>query len=161
MNTFRRIWALRKEPVVADHTLDIMSMVMWLLLGLWGILSTVQHVTILNRAIEWYPILWGSVIALSAWVAFIGAMMLFLVNQQDYSSRIFWKKVELMGVTGLLGFISVYPALMAVALFGDSPRVDLLVLSFTYLLLPLWRVGHLRERIKHLRLLRAANESPA
>lgn len=154
MKTIRRIWQYRKEVVVADHRIDILSLAMWFLMGTWGILSTVQQVTILNQAIDWYPIVWGSLIGVLALVAFIGCMMIFVVLPTDYNARIRWKRLELAAVSCLVCVAGVYPGLMVIDLFGDTPRPDLTALSLTYLLVPIWRIGHLRSRIQNLEAVR-------
>lgn len=160
MQTLKRIWAFRKEPLVADHSLDIMCMLMWLIYGLWGILSTVQHVTILNAGFQWYPILWGAVIGIGSWIAFLGAFMLFVVKPDDLDARIFWKRLETYAVTALVGFVFVYPSLQLYNLVDGEgvARYDMAVLSWSYLLVPLWRIGHLRARIFGLQLMRAQRD---
>lgn len=155
MDSIKRMWRYRKEAVIADHRIDIMSMMMWLLLGTWGILSTVQQVTILKETINWYPVVWGSSIATLCLLAFIGVLMIFMVPHNDYRSRIQWKQLELTAVSILACVIAVYPVLMFKGLFDDSPRPDLFVLSLTYLIVPIWRIGHLRSRIANLEISKA------
>lgn len=149
----RLVSAKRYEPLLTDHRIDVMSMTMWLLLGLWGVLSTVASVTVLKDISEAYPIVWGSAIGVAALAAFIFALNTFATPPSLIPARIKWKRAEMISVGVLVGLIIVYPALMFISLFDglDPVRPDLFALSLTYLVVPLWRIGHLAARIAQLR----------
>lgn len=145
--------AKRYEPLLTDHRVDLMSMSLWLLLGLWGVLSTVATVTVLKDVSQYYPAFWGTAIGLAGLTAFVGAINTFSQPPLALLNRIKWKRVEMIAVSVLLGLIVVYPILMFINMFDgkDTPRPDLFFLSLTYLVVPIWRVGHLASRIAQLR----------
>lgn len=154
---FKLIKAKRFEPLITDHRIDLMSMTMWLLLGLWGVLSTVANVTVLKDVSNVYPIVWGSAIGLASLCAFIFALNTFSCPPSLIPQRIKWKRAEMIADSVLVGLIIIYPALMFLNMFDgkDTPRPDLFVLSLTYLVVPMWRIGHLASRIAGLRTVSA------
>lgn len=148
----------RYEPLLTDHRVDIMSMTLWLLLGLWGVLSTFNNATILKDVSDLYPLVWGCSIGVAALVATIAALNTFSAPPTAIPLRIKWKRTEMIAVAIMLGLIVIYPALMFYNMFDgkDAPRPDLFFLSLTYTIVPLWRVGHLASRIAQLRAVSAS-----
>lgn len=159
-NGLHRAIAHRRDPVVADHRLDWSIGFLWLLYGLWGILTPiVAENVVLATAPSFYPVVWGVCIGVCGLSA-AGAVLWNLIaaaseTVDSLSRRIASKRWEMFSVTAMGMFIAAHPVIQFFGLVsGQWDRFDTFALSFSYLIMPLWRVTHLFDRIRMLRTIR-------
>lgn len=147
-----------REPVIADRTVDVMSAFVWFCLAGWGVTSVIFGLgTILDATSQLYLDLWGGAIGILAIIAFVAAVSTFFPSRR-VQTRINRKVVELVSVSIMAGFISLYPIFMLQAsVGGDLGRWAPFWASLTYLAIPTWRVRHLFIRIKKLREVARGN----
>lgn len=142
------------SPLIVDRWIDVVYAALWALYAVWGLITMFSGLPTLDRlAPPWYPTLWaGAVGSLSA-IAAICSISLFFDTKLSFITK---KKVERAAVIALGAFITLYPVLLILAVFGgDSSRFSVAALSLTYLLFPGYRIYLLNQRIKAYEL---ANE---
>jgi hypothetical protein len=140
------------DPVIADRSVDLMAVVFWACYAGWGTVSTISGIpTIADTTTPLYELVWGGSIGILALVAFLAAYRTFFATT-DVRHRIRRKVIELVSVSVLAGFISVYPMfLIGAVLSGDIGRAAAVFVAVSYLIFPTWRVRHLYKRIRQLR----------
>lgn len=152
METLKRAWKTRREPLITDRRFDIAAMLTWFFYAAWGTLSVVfSDITSFRNIDQYYPVVWGGAVGAAAAVASVAALTMFLVKPGSFASRIRAKRTESSALCALIGLLSVYPVVL-LFLGGPSgdPRWDILALSFSYFPFAVFRVMHLRQRISQL-----------
>lgn len=141
-----------RDPIIADRSLDLMAAAFWGCLSIWGLSSALTGLVTVGSALgKWYEIIWGGSIGILCVVAFTCAISTFFTNPR-IMLRIRRKKIEMLFGSLAGGFISVYPALMLLAVVeGDTSRFAPFWAALVYLVIPTWRVRHLYHRIAKLR----------
>lgn len=142
-----------RDPILADRSLDLMCAAFWLFLSVWGMTATITGIQTVNDSTgDWYEKVWGAAIGITCLTAFTCSVMTFLFNNPNITHRIQVKRTEMIAGSMAGGFIAVYPAVLAIAVFGgDWSRFAPLWASLVYLVIPTWRTRHLYHRIAKLR----------
>lgn len=150
----RSAWRKRNDVLVIDQKLDIYFFVLWAIYAAWGWTSAVVNTTILGRPLfTIYPTFWGTAIGICGMIA-CGAIIASLFTASDrYRERVKQKYVEVVAVGLMGGLIAVHPVLQVLRFFTeDQPRPDTLILAFSYLVMPAFRVTLQNNRAQSIRL---------
>jgi hypothetical protein len=141
-----------RDPIIADRSLDLMCAAFWMFLSIWGLTSMFTGIeTISGATNDWYRNAWGGAIGILCLTAFTSAIATFF-NNPNIGHRINLKRTEMLAGSLAGGFISVYPALILLAVLGgDWARFAPFWATLVYLVIPTWRVRHLYHRIAKLR----------
>lgn len=146
----RKFLTKLREPIFTNRGLDLLAVLSWLCFAWWGIASIFTGIpSIREAAPPWYEIAWGTGIGILALIAAIAASATFFSFK--HISRIIKKQIEVCALVFMTGLISVYPTVVIVqALGGDTDRWAVSGIAIYYVLFPIWRITHLRGRIKAL-----------
>jgi len=145
------------DPVITDRSIDLLAAFQWFTFAGWGIWATLTGLpTIATVSTRLYEVLWGSSIAFSALIA-LGAVLSTFMNSSSIATRMFRKRVELVSVSLMAGFIVVYPAFILWRIItGELDLIGTLFVAVGYLGLPTWRAFHLYGRIQKLKAILTA-----
>lgn len=151
-----RIIARLNEPVMADKSIDAEAALVWFAASLWGfwaVIAGVATITLATNSV--YESIWGISIFISGAIAGGSASATFIPTS-NILQRIKRKRVEFGALCVLLGFLSVYPALLLVlSLAGDWSRVAPFYGSLPLVIFAVWRLRHLYRRMSLLRKVMA------
>lgn len=151
-----------RDPVVTNRGYDVAAFLTWFCYAAWGLFTAFSDRTVfenLARFESLYPVLWGGAIGSAAFLAGTGAVATFLTRHENIPWRIRAKRTEMVMLCVMLGLLVVYP--ITIALTGDgngNARPDILALSLSYFPFAVFRVLHLRSRIKQLYILQRKGE---
>ncbi len=154
----RKAWGRRKNIILVDARIDVACAVLWLIYGAWGLwVPVVNANALLAVAPDFYPVLWGGVIGLAGMIAGICALANLATDPNRLGLRIWTHRWERFAVATLVGFILVLPTIQIGQMFtAGGDRFDVLILSFSYVVIPIWRLFHLGDRVKDLRRIKGA-----
>lgn len=154
--TFRQrsktAWGAIHDPIKTDRSIDVACIVAWICYAFFGLFTITQNASVFTRAgtPEFYQTIWGGSIGLLSALAAGAGILSFYTQHERYDRRIAAKRTERFAVGTLIGLVTLYPLLLAFYGGPTGPRLDLLSLSFSYLVLPIWRSRHLKSRINQL-----------
>jgi hypothetical protein len=135
------------DPLIVNRWIEIAFILLWLIYGTWGVMSLLNGIpTIVDTTQPWYQVVWsGAVGVLSYITAALAISSFFNLGPPP----IVKKQLERGSVIALIGFVAIYPALLAIAAFeGDTDRIPAAILSLSYLIFPVYRVYALTQKIK-------------
>lgn len=155
MNFWQRTkdaYAAIHDAILANRTLDVAFIFLWFFYAGFGILTIAQNASVFHRAgsPEFFQTIWGGGLGVASLVALAAAVTSFYLPHSRYDLRIRGKRVERFAIFVLLGLLALYPVLLAAYGGGEGSRPDLLSLSGSYFVFPVWRVIHLKARINQL-----------
>lgn len=151
---FRRAWTARRDPLVTDRRYDVACLLTWFFYAGWGLGTIFSNLSVfqnLERIDSLYPQVWGGGIGIFSLVATVAAVTTFFLDPGNIQARVNAKRLEAASLCGVLGLLIVYPAVLI--FIGDAQgnvRIDIVFLSLSYFPQAVFRVVHLRERIRQL-----------
>lgn len=149
---FRKLLSRVEEPVITDRSIDLLAAGIWLAVSQWGFWSFVLGLPTISIATSpLYELIWGFVVFLSAAIASLAAFFTFIPTN-NMLRRIVRKRTEFAALCIVVGFGTVYPALLLIlSLGGDFDRVAAFWGSLPLMFFGAWRLRHLYMRISTLR----------
>lgn len=153
-------WHTAHDPLVTDRRYDVAVFLTWFFYSGWGLFSAFSDLTVFGNLTRLdagfplellYPTLWGAAIGVAALTAGIAGVATFFVHPSALGCRIRAKRVEMVAVCAMLGLLVVYP--VTLLLTGDTAgnmRLDIICLSLSYFPQAVFRVQHLRQRVRQL-----------
>ena len=150
MNHLRRFFDGPKTPLVVDRRFDIYFILLWFTYVGWAILSSIEQIVSVNSFYDnVYLFFWTGALGTSALIAMMFAILGFVPTAMV---RVAKEKVEMYALIILCGFVFVYPCILIYNQYVLHTHFEFfmssLLLSFRYLIAPLYRITHLWGRIK-------------
>lgn len=143
-----------RDPVVTNRGYDVAAFLTWFCYAAWGLFTAFSDLTVFSNLARFeslYPILWGGTIGVACLLAGSGAVATFLTRHENTAGRIRAKRTEMLSLCLMLGLLVVYP--ITILFTGDTQgnsRPDIFALALSYFPFAVFRVLHLRGRIKAL-----------
>lgn len=138
------------DPLLTNRWSNVGFGLIWLIDGLWGLSSSINHVPTLTYSTpRWYEVLWSTGMSLTGLVAAFGCFVVFFRTPRI--TLLNKKRIELYALYWLVGFISVYVILLYWYGFVQEPhdpgRAALAVGITQFLVPPTLRIYQLNRRI--------------
>lgn len=140
-----------RDPLLTTRWFDVSCVTLWITYALWALASMIARIPTFKivQAPSWYEISWSMMILLSALTAGLaGASIFFRVPRIRQVTK---KRIERDALAIFCGTIAIYHAIVGLVAFsGDGSRFALFFITFSYYIMPVFRMYHLNRRIRAL-----------
>lgn len=135
------------DPLQVTRELDVFFIFAWLIYGGWGLAASIVGLpSVTETAGAVYNTLWSATIGVLGFTAAFACLSIFYKTRLNQIAK---KRIELGAVTALSFFVAVYPVALSVQSFLSADFSPSVIISFLFLLVPVFRWRHLSLRIRN------------